>query len=139
MNKRQIKAKLKSLKFYDSTLTAKESVLNELMLATKNIEGTDLVDFEKLPKVLQKALRRFQVETEIVTKLFQAHILHSLPESYDILVNPKQIITKQEAEITITSLNTKEQGGIQKGGYFFIYLDASELKTYKEIYKELRL
>lgn len=139
MNKRQIKAKLRNLKFYDHTLTAKDSAVNDLMLKTKNIEGTDLVDFSKLPKGIQKELRRFQVETELVTKLFQAHILHTLPESYDILTNPKQIITKKEAEIIITSDNTKSEGGVLKGGFFFIHLAKEELKILKEIYKELRL
>ena len=85
MKKRQIKAKLRNLRFYDHTLTAKESAVNDLMLKTKNIEGSDLVDFQKLPKAIQKDLKRFQVETELVTKLFQAHILWSLPETYDIL------------------------------------------------------
>jgi hypothetical protein len=62
-----------------------------------------------------------------------------LPESYDILTNPKQIITKKEAEIIITSDNTKSEGGVLKGGYFFIHLPKEELKILKEIYKELRL
>lgn len=139
MNKRQIKAKLRNLRFYDHTLTAKESAVNDLMLKTKNIEGSDLVDFQKLPKAIQKDLKRFQVETELVTKLFQAHILWSLPETYDILKNPKQIITKKEAEVIITSDNTFQVGGVLKGGYYFIYLTKEELQNYKEIYKELRL
>lgn len=139
MNKRQIKAKLRNLRYYDHTLTAKQSAVNELQEKTKNIEGTDLVDFEKLPKHLQKELRRFKLETELVTKMYQAHILYILPESYDIVKNPKQIITKKEAEFTIKSEATKTAGGVFKGGYFFIPLEEEELKILKEIYKELRV
>lgn len=119
MTKRQIKATIKNLRYFDSTLSMDEK-------AVQSITASNL-----------KQQRRFMKELECVMKLFNMHIYVSLPESYVPTENFKQIITKQEVKKIITSEAHTAGGLIQAGGFAFTALSETEFDMYLEIYKEL--
>jgi hypothetical protein len=118
LEKKQIKAAIKKLKYYDGSLTARDNLVSKITM-------DDI-----------KELERFKKETEIVAELFMCHVYYSLPDSLDILVNPKQIITKQDAYQTIIS---PRDGVVEKSGYNFFHIPEERFKIMLELYKELSL
>lgn len=119
MNKKQIKAILRRLKYYDRrTLMRLDDKINKLEF----VEG----------EALDKEAKRLEKETLIVSLLFNVYIVERvLPKSYDILENPKQRPTKVQAKHSITHTGGKEM--IEMGEYNFLPMTEEEYNNYKEI------
>lgn len=119
MNKKQIKSILRRLKYYDrSTLMRLDEEINKLEFAE---------DGE-----LTKEAKRLEKETLVVSLLFNVYIVEKiLPNSYDILENPKQRPTKKEVLHSI--IHTEGNEMINKGDYNFLPMKKEEYDIYKEI------
>ena len=126
MNKRQIKSIIRRLKYYNNRLDVLQDKVKELVTLKETNE-----------KLFIKEGNRFQKESEIVAKLFQLHAIKSLPTTYDILENPKQILIKDEALRLMESEEAKDNGMVSRGGFNFIYMSSGEKEIYNEILKEL--
>ena len=102
MNKAQIINRYKNLKYYykyDLSQNRKE--------------------IEKIKSSSTKRIERFKKETEVATGLFMGYIISKLPDTYDILINTKGVITKQDA-VNLCKVNTSEE--IKRNGITFVYI-----------------
>jgi hypothetical protein len=116
MTKKQILSRFNNLKYYDGQLNAVEK------------------EVAKIGEFNFRAQKRFIKETELVTELYMCHIYNSLPTTLDIIENPKQIITKQDAYKTII---VEREGVVARSGYNFCYIPEEKFKILLEVYKEL--
>lgn len=127
-----IKAKIRRLKYYDSQLNERRALIEQDL---QMVEDDDVAGFKRL----MKNQKRFTEETELCMKLFQVFQLKRFPKTYDILENPKQIMTQKEARIHITSTNTANERFVKKGPYTFMYIPGEELKILEEVYNEMTI
>lgn len=117
MNKKEIKAVIKRLKFYDAQLNERRSLIDKI----------DAKDF--------KSQRRYLKETEVCAKLFQVFIYEKLPVEHGSGNLP---VTKGEALRLMSGDEAREnEGKITRSGLTFLYMTLDEFKLFKEIYDEL--
>lgn len=114
--KKLLIARIKKLKYYNQALDVIQSEVDKIQP----------YDFKKLERLTK--------ETELVTDLYMCHIYNSLPETLDIIENPKQVITKQDAYQTIIY---PRDGVISKSGINFAHIPEERFKIMLEVYKEL--
>lgn len=147
MNKNQIKAKIRKLKYFDSQLNERRDVIeaigkemNEVGALLDSTPKDDILlkNHVILVKQFDRAQKRYKSELELVMKLFQAYVITTFPKSYDLKENPNQKMTQKEARIIVISLKTKEGGFVQRGAYKFMYVEKEELYLLETICNEMK-
>jgi hypothetical protein len=121
--KAKVIQQIKTLKFFDSNLQ---------MFPQKIIELKEKVDFE--------AEKRLFREAKLVRKLLTIHTYIQCADTYDIIENPKQVITKVQYKKGVTSTTAKEakDGTVTVGQIPGQYMTEKEFDMMLEIYWQLK-
>ena len=84
--------------------------------------------------------KRFYGELKVVRKLLTIHTYTQCSNSYDIIENPKQIITKEQFKKNVTSpvAEKAEDGTIVVGTIPAQYMPEDEFELMLEVYNELK-
>jgi hypothetical protein len=114
---------IQNLKFFDSNL----KMFPDKILALK--QSDSLADEKRLYR-----------ESKLVRKLLTIHTYLQCANSYDIIENPKQIITKAQFKKNVTSSAAEQakDGVITIGPILAQYMDEKEFNLMLEIYWNLK-
>lgn len=124
LTKKKIIQRVKNMKFFDSRMEVDK----------------DKVD--AINKSNTRQIKRFEDEMKICFKMKTVWSYSLLPTTYDILENPKQIITKAEYKRKVVESAPESEVGtvlIQGAGYegFAFRMSEEEFEVYLAAYKEL--
>jgi hypothetical protein len=90
-----------------------------------------------LEKSTDKQRKQFIEEVEIITAFMMCNHYENAMDTYDILVNPHQKITKAEIIAIVTSEQTKKTDVVKRGGLAFCYIEKDQFAEYRKAYREL--
>ena len=118
LTKKNLKTRIQNLHYFDTFLEP----------ITDRVESIDSKD--------ERKIKEFENELKIVLKLKNIYIYKMLPETYDILENQKQQMTKNEFKMITTGKDTiTEYGIIPKTGSY--HVEKKEWDLFEEVYNEL--